>query len=96
MIGSSSLRGRPLPEEIGEGECLDRRPEDGGVEVEHLHDLRVLLGVVRGQQLGRHLVVEEEEVSFSYLVVLRYFTGWLWYTKALQGKVVEFFETTFC
>ena len=50
-----SLRWRPLPQEVGEGERLDGGPEHRRVEVEHLDDPGVLLGVVGGQQLGRHL-----------------------------------------
>ena len=52
---SISLRWRPLPQKVGEGESLDGGPEHRRVEVEHLDDPGVLLGVVGGQQLGRHL-----------------------------------------
>ena len=45
-----------LPQEVGKCQCLDGRPEHGGVKVEYLNDPGVLLGVVRREQLGRHLV----------------------------------------
>ena len=57
-LSSISLRWRPLPQEVGEGERLDGGPEHRRVEVEHLDDPGVLLGVVGGQQLGRHLQAE--------------------------------------
>ena len=47
-----------LPQEVGKCQCLDGRPEHGGVKVEYLNDPGVLLGVVRREQLGRHLVGE--------------------------------------
>ena len=66
-----SLRWRPLAQEVGKGESLDGGPEHRRVEVEHLDDPGVLLGVVGRQQLGRHLGTDFTiEFPFNFITFL--------------------------